>query len=346
MIVEEEKLTKENKSILDVFYESLPARPYHSNNVSQEGVKIRPKEEAIKYKQVQFNHPSYKKWIVIDYDKDEIQLIDGKLVKTSYGCDALGALEANNLPYPNIYVSNPANGHAHLFYCLETPVYNTENSSQKAISYFKKIEAALREKIGGDRAYSSLIAKNPLHKDWRVQVFRDEPFELDEIAEYVTLPQRVATAVKRPDVAGLGRNSTIFEIVRFVGYANIKFYDSYSDFYDFILSSCQIENVSFLEMLGCKEIEQIAKSISKWIWKHNDPYYSKRKLSYEEFCQKQKVRSIKGAKIGGETGGRGRTKEDEKKRIKAAKYKDKGLSITEIANKLKVDKSTVSRWFK
>ena len=55
--------------VLKRFYNNLPDKPYHSNGFDVEGLKINRKSEAIKKKYIQFNHPKWKKYILIDIDR-------------------------------------------------------------------------------------------------------------------------------------------------------------------------------------------------------------------------------------------------------------------------------------
>ncbi|MBN8086346.1 replication initiation protein, partial [Vibrio vulnificus] len=91
-------------------------------------------------------------------------------------------------PTPNLSVKNPANGHAHLLYALDTAVRTApDNSSLKALRYAAAVERGLREKLHADLGYSGLLCKNPLHDYWGVTEWRSEPYTLDELADYVDL---------------------------------------------------------------------------------------------------------------------------------------------------------------
>ena len=57
---------------------------------------------------------------------------------------------------------NRENRHAHLAYALAAPVLTADfGGRQAALRYLAAIEAAYREKLGGDDGFASLITKTP-----------------------------------------------------------------------------------------------------------------------------------------------------------------------------------------
>lgn len=305
---------------LELFEMKLPHRPYCTDD-KENGLIIRDKKEAIKKKLIQPNTVSHINWLVFDYDKTDI----------------LGRIEAANLPYPNLLAINPKNGNSHVFYSLVTGVCRTDNAKWKPLDYLAKIQYALGQKLGADVGYSGLLSKNPLNDHWRVIQLNNKSYELGELAEYLELPLRIP---KRACTVGLGRNCTVFEIVRKIAYSNVlkfKIEGCYSSWYDFIYNECEKINNEFPESLFYKEIETIAKSISKWTWRKFSKQWTDGRFS--------EIQARRG-KNGGKRSGEVRAAKSSERRSEAQKLRQEGRTLKEISTLLEVPLSTVGRWCK
>lgn len=316
MVIEEiEKPTQ-----LSLFEDNLPHRPYCTDD-KELGLQVRPKSIAMGKKIIQPNTVAKVLWLVFDYDKT----------------DVLGRIEETNLPYPNLLVINPQNGKSHIFYSLVTPVCKTDNARWKPLQYLAKVQYSLSQKLGADIGYSGLVAKNPLHSHWKVLQLSPHSYDLGELAEYLDLPLKLP---KRASTEGLGRNCSIFEIVRHIAYANVlKFrieHDS-SAWDEFILNECQKVNDEFADSLDWKEIKGIAKSISRWTWRKYTKQWSDEKFSAIQ---------AKRGRLGGLKGGRGRTPQDEEKRLVARSMRSEGHTLKAVSLAMGVPLSTVGRWCK
>lgn len=316
MVIEElEKPTQ-----LSLFEDNLPHRPYCTDD-KEFGLQVRPKAIAMGKKIIQPNTVAKVLWLVFDYDKT----------------DVLGRIEATNLPYPNILVINPLNGKSHIFYSLVTPVCKTDNARWKPLEYLAKVQYSLSQKLGADIGYSGLVAKNPLHSYWKVLQLSPKSYELGELAEYLDLPLKLP---KRASTEGLGRNCSIFEIVRHIAYSNVLKYRIEHDstaWDEFILNECEKVNDEFADCLDWKEVKGIAKSISRWTWRK----YSKQ-WSDEKFSAIQAKRG----RLGGLKSGTTRTLKSEEKRLQARSMRSEGHTLKAIAELLEVPLSTVGRWCK
>lgn len=316
MVIEElEKPTQ-----LSLFEDNLPHRPYCTDD-KEFGLQVRPKAIAMGKKIIQPNTIAKVLWLVFDYDKK----------------DVLGRIEETNLPYPNLLVTNPINGKSHIFYSLLTPVCKTDNARWKPLEYLAKVQYSLSQKLGADIGYSGLVAKNPLHSYWKVLQLSSKSYELGELAEYLDLPLKLP---KRASTEGLGRNCSIFEIVRHIAYANVLKYriEHNSTAWDeFILNECEKVNDEFADSLDWKEVKGIAKSISRWTWRK----YSKQ-WSDEKFSAIQAKRG----RAGGLKSGTTRTIKSEEKRLKCRSMRSEGHTLKEISASLEVPLSTVGRWCK
>ncbi len=220
-----------------------------------------------------------------------------------------------NLPPPYWTAKNPKNGHCHVCYKLETPFPTTQIASIKPIRYASAIQSAYARKLSSDTGYSRLITKNPLHKHWEVTFWTDKAYSLDYLADFVDLGHKPTPEEKRQ---GLGRNCTIFDVVRHWGYGKVRTYlkenMSYEAWFNTVLERVLKENENFPDPLQYSELKQIAKSIAKWIWQ---------RFSLSDFSEIQAKRGAKGgakSKRGSKTNSARSTKPWEEMGISRATY--------------------------
>ncbi|WP_158006983.1 replication initiation protein [Piscirickettsia litoralis] len=240
--------------VLHTFVETLPAKPYCSFDIQKEGVKIWPKTGALKANYIQANAPTSVHWLIFDIDKPNSAFL----------------YETLNLPAPNIISINKVNGHAHYFYNIHE-VYTSKNAHSAPQEYLKAIEQAYVKKLGADKGYTGLIAKNPLSEEWLSLYPSEHKYTLGELAEYVEL-KRSFIAPTRKVREDEGRNIELFDQLRFWAYAEKKNHTSYDSFYSACLGKAKELNAegynSASGYLPVSEIKATVKSITKWIWKH------------------------------------------------------------------------------
>lgn len=308
-------ILEEEKTQLKRYLDNLPNKPYCANSFDF-GLLIRAKNTAVKHRHIQHNKHTSVAYIVLDVDHPF----------------ALLMLQEQSLPEPNFLVINPQNYHAHIFYELSTPVHTTNVARAKPLRYLASIEYALKEKWEADKSYSSLISKNPLHSDWKLVQLRQDLWDLGELADWLTLPSKLPKQAKS---VGLGRNVTLFDMLRFWAYDSVLSYrlkGGFEQWYKAVLSTAESFN-TFPEPLQYNEVKNTAKSVSKWVWTN----YTKR-LSDEEFSARQASR--------GKLGGLAKGKANAEKRSKALEMREAGHTQQQIADILQVNKSTVCRWLK
>ena len=249
------------REIADVtsLQEMLPDKPYCSDDLKT-GLLVRPREMALAKKYIQLNPPHQRVFLTFDLD---------------YRTWAYVADDCN-LPQPIWCVGNPKNGHAHLIYVLNKPVYTTSAAHLEPLKYLTAIEAGMRQKLGADPMYSGLISKNPWCKKWWM-VYNTSKilYDLAYLADYVDLSTR-SMKPPREEVAGLGRNCAVFENVRIWSYREIRKCwgsrkERYTDWVRTVMYRCQEENSKFSEPLEQRELCGIAKSIARWTWKRMKP---------------------------------------------------------------------------
>lgn len=303
-------------TLYQTFENNLPPKPYCTDDLFY-GLKIRNIEHAIKKRYIQPNKPTDLKWLVYDVDRSTGHF-DWYDV---------------NAPAPNFTVMNPENGHAHLFYGLEVPVYMQMGAKQNPIRYVSSIDVALTQKLEADPNYAKLIAKNPLHDYWTTHFWRENSYDLFELADNLDLSKFKDNRVRLPEV-GLGRNCNLFDATRFYAYKEIRkpvenylFDEMYSqeDFIYRCQTYAKLHN-SFEIPLPIRECETIGLSVGKWVYAHMSPQ------GFIEWAEKRRLRSIEV-----------RHDQSEKRRSEAQLLADKGLFRAEIAKELGVSEKTVQR---
>ncbi|MCS6401765.1 replication initiation protein [Klebsiella quasipneumoniae subsp. similipneumoniae] len=234
------------------FINQIISRPFCTDDFKRDGIYRTNKRRALNSVYIEHNNDSFINSIVFDIDSDTAAI----------------AWQDANIPKPNFITQNPANGHAHLFYALSSPVCITENARRKPQKLLKGVIEGLTERLGADPCYTGKITKNPLNPRWRTFWNEQPRFELNYLCEFIDTNKRVKKEVRKSIVAE-GRNTALFDTLRFYAYSIIFKYQKNDDFCGFI-SALQEEaeniNDSFEDQLGFKEINHTIRSISSWVW--------------------------------------------------------------------------------
>ncbi len=239
------------KNQFEEFKNNLSAKPYCSDNLDF-GLIIRPTKTAITKRYIQHNSPLSHKFFVFD-------------------CDYKNALEYadyNNLPLPNLVAINKENGHSHLFYDLEVPVLTCSNARKKPLQYASAVESTLTKALKADPNYVGKICKNPFHDHWLTFQVRAENYTFQEFGEYLDIESKPKKQAIN-EVIGLGRNNTLFELLRSWAYSNFFDYSTQDNFFQACIKQAGNFN-QFANPLSLNEIKAIAKSVSKWVWQNFD----------------------------------------------------------------------------
>jgi len=241
-------------SLQHSFRDFLPHKPYCTDDPAT-GVRPRALDIALKRRLIQPNNPAQVHWLTYDIDRP----------------DAYFAAYDGNLPEPTFIAANPANGHAHIAFRLKTPIVISPAGRKEPICYGADIDRGLRRRLDADRGYNGLLIKNPLHPHWKTTWGRVEPYELDELNDWL-FPHD-----KRPEpsiqvTGGLGRNCILFDELRTFSYPEVRSFkkrgDSQAGFHQRLLDVALRLNSEFVAPMHPKEVAGIAKSVSKWTWKH------------------------------------------------------------------------------
>ena len=234
------------------FINQIISRPFCTDDFKRDGIYRTNKRRALNSVYIEHNNDSFINSIVFDIDSDTAAI----------------AWQDADIPKPNFITQNPANGHAHLFYALSSPVCITENARRKPQKLLKGVIEGLTERLGADPCYTGKITKNPLNPRWRTFWNEQPRFELNYLCEFIDTNKRVKKEVRKSIVAE-GRNTALFDNLRFYAYSIIFKYQKNDDFCGFMSAlEEEAENIndSFEDQLGFKEINHTIRSISSWVW--------------------------------------------------------------------------------
>lgn len=297
----------------------LPRKPYCSDDLTY-GLMVRPLKIAIKKRYIQPNPPGKASYLAFDVDRG----------------DAGAAWLDSNAPRPNFIIKNPENGHAHYLYALEHPVCTTSAARIKPMRYLAAIEAAIARELGADAGYSGLIIKNPCHGHWQTIIVEPNFYSMSALADHLDLTAKPAND-EQSCQSGLGRNCTIFDTLRQWAYKAVPEYwkpNGETVWSQAVRERAHGYNI-FANQLQVKEVDQIAKSVSRWVWKNFSPAARQDLI---ERTHTPELQAKRGAKKGA---ARREEMFDRVMLLTLAAY-----STREIAIELDIPQQTVARWIK
>jgi len=246
----------------DLFYSMpFPSRPLCSDDLSR-GLWRAPLNEALRQPYIQAN-PQRRIWALL-FD------VDRELAALSW--------EDAHLPPPTWTAMNPKNGHAHLAYMLKTPVAKSDAARLKPLRLLARIQHAMTAALDADRGYIGLITKTPTHGRWRTAVWAPEPYDLDELRDWLPDDLPMPRRIKKSEAFGYGRNVSLFESLRQWAYRHRRDYNRYEQWFSACLSHAEQIN-TFTTPLGFNEVKATAKSVAKWTWQKFDAAASDARFS-------------------------------------------------------------------
>jgi hypothetical protein len=268
----------------------LPLRPL-CTNAFVDGIYRRPRAAALHdYRYVEANPRNVSDLLVVDIDDENARTM---------------ALWEHERMRPNVIVENPANGHAHAVWALDAPFSRTEYARRKPLAYAAAITEGLRRSCDGDKGYSGLITKNPLHPAWDAELVTEHLYTMDELREALEeagdLPQASWRGSRRRNSVGLGRNCSLFETARTWAYREVRRHWGDSEgLYTAIETTAQEMNAErFGEPLARPEVHQIAKSIHRWIVTRSRMWADGEAVYEATFTTIQSARGKKGGAASG-----------------------------------------------
>ena len=246
----------------------LPKKPYCTDTIG-EPLLIRSRKAALRRRHIQTNNPWSYRFLLFDLDRG----------------DARSAVRDAGLPQPCWTALSP-NGHAHVVYQLQTPVYLQGRT--KPIKYLTAVEHGVRRALDGDPGFSGFLTRNPTHPDF-------ETFATGHSVDLVDLAAEVdlSPAAGPESVSGVGRNVELFTACRKHAYrAFLKYQAQGGADFDGWLASCTRWAVTWTTEhhefpLGAVEAACIGRSVARWTWE---------RFSLEAFSALQAARGRKGGR--------------------------------------------------
>lgn len=178
------------------------------------------------------------------------------------------AWEDANLPIPNLVLINPQNGHAHLVWELDEPIWLRKKGDMrpgdaKPVRYLRAVQKAMGEALKADFAYNGLLVKNPFHSSWTRVNGSQKPYTLAELSLHLELN---STAHAKEIYNPKGRNSTLFDSIRLWGYRAKSQFDTFDTFHDNLFAELERLNEALPYPVSSHEIRYIGRSVSSWVW--------------------------------------------------------------------------------
>lgn len=246
----------------------FPLWPLASDDL-RHGIYRMSRESALGLRYIEANPQAVSNLLVVDVDHEDARL---------------RALWSRKAWMPNAVVENPSNGHAHAVWALKHAVTRTEYARRAPLALATAVSEGLRRSVDGDKGYSGLITKNPVHEAWEASWVTDHLYELDELRTHLDeagyMPPASWTRARRKNPVGLGRNCAIFESARTWAYREIRHHwGNPRTLHAAITTHVQALNAEYSEPLRHSEAKAIAESIWRWIttksrmWKDGPAVY-------------------------------------------------------------------------
>ncbi|MEY0133880.1 replication initiation protein [Providencia rettgeri] len=280
-------MSNNNQQIL---LSQISNRPFCADSFD-EGIYRENKDKALKKKHIQLNNSVRKHCMTFDLDYEMSFLAD----------------DFADLPTAHMKVRNNANGHTHLTYFLNSPVFVAGNARLAPMRYLSAIEDHFRSRLNADPRYTGLITKNPFSPEWFTTWSNEEPYSLDYLADFVredTTPEKTKAVSY-----GIGRNVNLFESLRLYAYRHVLEFKKTSTLSKWYAElEIQAVNINISEnannLLPYNELKSTASSIARWTWQNfNNTNFSK-------------IQSQRGRKGGLANIGKQKTKGRKKQNIK------------------------------
>jgi hypothetical protein len=312
---------------LSLFSERLPRKPYCTDDLGF-GLKILPAQAALEKKYVQYNPPALISWLAYDIDRPYV----------GFGQDF------ETVAPPNIVVISPTSGHAHYLYGIAAGVSTTSAARDKPRRLLEAIDEGYRHALGGDPGFSQLICKNPLNDYWRVEMLREDLYDLHELAEYVDLDAAVKRIRKTPRThrKGIGRNCSLFDSLRTWAYKWVGDYRTVGleRWSAVVLAKAEKLN-TFTDPLTLSEVRATARSVARWSFNRYEGKMTPSSLAADGLTPESF--SLLQSNLG-KMAMTKRWGDNSERRAEAVALRMQGLKQLEIARKLGVSQKTISKW--
>ncbi|MBB5033121.1 replication initiation protein [Prosthecobacter vanneervenii] len=257
------------QAMREVYLQTIPQRPYCTNHLGRR-LRIIDAARAAGFANIQHNMPLVWHWLVFDID----------------GEDAYTRAETRGCPPPNFIALNPANGHGHAGYLLESAVTAFDTSSRRAIKFFEDVERGMTNRLGADHAYPGFLSKNPLCSRWETDWQAVRPYRLETLNDYLDKTDKRKKLAR--EMSAVGRNATLFEQLSKWAYRHwfrtAKEGRTRDEFECMLHELAEAINATFPVRLSHAEISGVTQSVARWVWK---------KFTLEGFAKIQRARALK-----------------------------------------------------
>jgi len=240
------------------FADYLPHRMRTSDNLKN-GTWIASRHDAIAERYIAFNGQSRVWWLTFDMDCQ----------------DAFEAFERAKLPTPNVWIGNPREhknfGRGHYGYALALPIHTTSASRLAPLAYLAAIQRGMTRRLGADPCYAGLMGKNPLHPYWRTAWLHRRTYMLEELGCDLSASDK-AKQRRTQAITGLGRNCDLFRATlrTCAPHASKYWLHGVGAFVEHVKIIVHELNALFDNPLPRSEVNSIAKSSAKWLFKNAD----------------------------------------------------------------------------
>lgn len=169
------------------------------------------------------------------------------------------------------------------------PVARHSAARVSPLRFFAAVERGIGHRIGADPRYTGLIAKNPLHSDWRAYWRRELPYPLEELADCL-FQRDLAIDLLRATTFGAGRNCSLFDALRAIAYRDWRecHYSGDGEAFPRHLERVAFNiNAEFPVPLRGSEVRAFARSVARWVARH---------FTAQRFLHRQSTLGIRGNK--------------------------------------------------
>lgn len=241
------RMEKPRASALETFVGRIPRRPYASDDPKRFGVRIMDRKAALKKRYLQIGSTNAIGYLRFDLD---------------YPGAADSYADAGLFP-PTIAVVSPQNRHAHTLYEIAAPLYVARATA--AVRYALSVQWAMRGRLNGDRGYSGLLVKNPLHPDWITRTCDAASYSLDDLADSFD-PAELRRIRPPHDSDTIGRNCALFDTVRLWAYGHVGLCERFEQLLDDVELFAHDSN-TFSPPLPYADVKATARSIARFCWR-------------------------------------------------------------------------------
>ena len=243
----------------------LPHRPYCADDFTF-GLKIRGRDQSLSFPNIQLNPPGIRWVLTIDMDRPEDELADPwKKPGPAWDWEEAG------LPAPSWIATNRETATCHYGYILSHPVCVSDCAQPKPLEFLTDIERAYvwtLKPFGADANYTGMLTKNPHHTRWRTWI-TGATYSLGEMMDCITTKPPKDAARDRE--LGLGRNSDLFNELRFWAYDEVRQYRGEEAYVWNAAVQRRAKRVNDFQIpLDHREVARVGKSVARWTWK-TDP---------------------------------------------------------------------------